>query len=185
MLPAFFEVVTEAYLLHGEPYTDEEVAGAALWARPGTDPVGADAGYAERLEAIVGDDAPRMFELIELLEGHAPRDAHYHLQFLAVLPQRQGAGVGGRLMAPVLARCDRDAVPAYLEATSKRNRALYERHGFRTTGELPLRDGPSLWTMWRDPLARRPTDVTSPAQHRVTSRGCDGAHPGPGGAARR
>ena len=93
-----------------------------------------------------------MFELVELLEGHTPQDAHDHLQFLGVLPQRQGAGIGGRLMAPVLARCDRDAVPAYLEATSERNRALYERHGFRTTGELPLRDGPSLWTMWRDPL---------------------------------
>jgi hypothetical protein len=33
-------------------------------------------------------------------------------------------------MAPVLARCDREGMRAYLDATSQRNRGLYERHGF-------------------------------------------------------
>jgi hypothetical protein len=33
-------------------------------------------------------------------------------------------------MAPVLARCDREGMRAYLDATSQRNRRLYERHGF-------------------------------------------------------
>ena len=32
-------------------------------------------------------------------------------------------------MAPVLDRCDRERIPAYLEATSERNKALYLRHG--------------------------------------------------------
>ena len=56
-------------------------------------------------------------------------------------------------MTPVLERCDRDGVPAYLEATSDRNRPLYERHGFRAHGAIPLPDGPLLWRMWRDPVA--------------------------------
>jgi GNAT superfamily N-acetyltransferase len=64
----------------------------------------------------------------------------------------QGAGLGGALRAPILARCDRDGVPAYLEATSDRNRALYERHGFRVRGAIPLPDGPRVWAMWRDPV---------------------------------
>jgi len=34
-------------------------------------------------------------------------------------------------MAPVLERCDREGVRAYLDATSERNRPLYERHGFQ------------------------------------------------------
>ncbi|MDP9345553.1 MAG: GNAT family N-acetyltransferase, partial [Actinomycetota bacterium] len=43
-------------------------------------------------------------------------------------------------------------LPAYLEASSPRNRALYERHGFSVTEELKLpRNGPPLWLMWRDP----------------------------------
>ena len=55
-------------------------------------------------------------------------------------------------MAPMLERCDHDGIPAYLEATSDRNRALYERHGFRVRGNIPLPGGPALWRMWRDPV---------------------------------
>jgi ribosomal protein S18 acetylase RimI-like enzyme len=152
MLPNFFDVFVEAYLGHGEAYTDADVAGAALWAAPGHDPLSADAAYGERLEAIAGIDAPRLFELVEILEAHAPQEPHYHLQFLAVAPERQGAGIGAALMAPGLARCDRDSVPAYLEATSDRNRALYERHGFVARRAIPLPVGPALWAMWRDPV---------------------------------
>ena len=41
---------------------------------------------------------------------------------------------------------------AYHEATTPRNRALYERHGYVHQGEFVLPDGgPPLWRMWRDP----------------------------------
>jgi GNAT superfamily N-acetyltransferase len=152
MLPGFFAVFVEAYLSHGEPYADDGGAGAALWAPPGIDPVGAEAAYGERLAEIAGTDAERLFEIVELLEAHAPQEPHFHLHFLGVRPGRQGAGIGGALMAPIRERCDRERVPAYLEATSDRNRALYERHGFRATGALPLPGGPALWAMWRDPV---------------------------------
>src|SRR4029450_12426595 len=135
---SFFDVFVEAYLTHGETYADEEVAGAALWAAPGIDPVGAEPVYAQRVEEVAGIDAPRLFEVVELFEAQAPQEPHYHLQFLAVPPQRQGTGIGGALMAPGLERCDRDGVPAYLEATSDRNRALYERHGLRAPRRTPL-----------------------------------------------
>jgi hypothetical protein len=36
-------------------------------------------------------------------------------------------------MAAVLQMCDRDRVPAYLEATSERNKQLYLRHGLEVT----------------------------------------------------
>ena len=52
----------------------------------------------------------------------------------------------------MLQRADADGLPAYHEATSPRNRALYERHGYVNQGELVLPDGgPTLWRMWRDP----------------------------------
>jgi GNAT superfamily N-acetyltransferase len=151
MLPAFFDVFVQAYLTHGETYADEEVVGAALWAAPANDPLAAESMYAQRLEEIAGLDAPRLFEIVELFEAQAPQEPHYHLQFLGVRPERQGTGLGGALMAPGLDRCDRDGVPAYLEATSDRNRALYERHGFRAEGGIALPDGPTVWRMWRDP----------------------------------
>jgi ribosomal protein S18 acetylase RimI-like enzyme len=152
MLPRFFAVFAEAYLSHGETYTDGGAAGAALWAAPSTDPLSAEPVYAERLEEIAGIDAPRLFEIVELLEANAPQHPHYHLQFLGVRPEQQGAGLGAALMAPMLERCDRDGVPAYLEATSDRNRALYERHGFRARGDIGVPDGPALWRMWREPV---------------------------------
>jgi GNAT superfamily N-acetyltransferase len=152
MLPDFFDVFVDAYLSHGETYTGDAGAGAALWAAPNADPLGAEPVYAERLEVIAGVDAPRLFEIVELLEAHAPHEPHYHLQFLGVRPERQGAGLGAALMAPVLQRCDRDGMPVYLEATCDRNRALYERHGFRAHGHIQLPDGPALWRMWRDPV---------------------------------
>jgi GNAT superfamily N-acetyltransferase len=153
MLPSLFEVFVAAFGTYGETYADDDVAGAALWAAPGTDPFGAEPAYAERLEAIVGSDAPRLFEVVELFEAQTPPEPHYHLQFLGVVPERQGAGLGGALMAPILKRCDRDGASAYLEATSDRNRRLYEHHGFRARGAIQLPDGPAVWRMWRDPLA--------------------------------
>jgi GNAT superfamily N-acetyltransferase len=153
MLPGFFAVFVEAFMTHGEAYVDADGEGAALWAVPGTDPLSADPAYADRLAEIVGADAPRMFEIVELLEAHTPETPHYHLQFLGVRPERQGRGVGGALMAPVLERCDRDGAAAYLEATGDRNRAMYERHDYRALGDIPLPDGPALWRMWRDPVA--------------------------------
>jgi GNAT superfamily N-acetyltransferase len=158
MLPGFFDVFVEAFGNHGETYTDDGGAGAALWAPPETDPFTAEPAYAERLEEIVGVDAPRLFEIVELFDARMPQEPHYHLQFLAVLPERQGAGLGGALMAPILERCDREGASAYLEATSDRNRALYERHGFRAYGAIPLPDGPAVWRMWRDPVVEQTED---------------------------
>jgi ribosomal protein S18 acetylase RimI-like enzyme len=151
MLPAFFAVFVEAFLRRGEVYTGEAGAGAALWSGPGVDPVGADAAYGARLADVAGEDAGRLFEVVERLEAHAPVEPHHHLQFLGVAPERQGVGLGGALMAPMLERCDRDRAAAYLEATSDRNRALYERYGFRAHGSIRLPDGPALHRMWRDP----------------------------------
>jgi GNAT superfamily N-acetyltransferase len=158
MLPGFFAVFVDAFMTHGETYTGARLAGArlagaALWSAPGTDPLNTDPAYAERLAEVAGADAPRLFEIVEILEAHAPQEPYYHLQFLGVRPERQGAGLGGRLMAPGLARCDGEGAPVYLEATSDRNRALYERHGFRAHGQIRLPGGPALWRMWREPVA--------------------------------
>jgi GNAT superfamily N-acetyltransferase len=67
------------------------------------------------------------------------------------VPAAQGHGIGSALTAPVLERADRAGAPAYLEATSARNKALYERHGFRASAPISATGGPPLWPMWRDP----------------------------------
>jgi GNAT superfamily N-acetyltransferase len=153
MLPGFFDVFVEAFMRHGEAYADAGFAGAALWSYPGSDPIADGPGYAERLGELAGTDAERLFTIVETLEAVAPQEPHYHLQFLGVRPEHQGQGLGGALMAPVLERCDREGVPAYLEATSDRNRAMYERHGFECRAAILVPGGPVLWHMWRDPVS--------------------------------
>jgi hypothetical protein len=55
-------------------------------------------------------------------------------------------------MEPVLAKCDRERVPAYLEATSSDSRRCYERVGFQAQSEERLAgDGPPFFPMWREP----------------------------------
>jgi predicted N-acetyltransferase YhbS len=68
-----------------------------------------------------------------------------------VVPAAQGRGLGSALRRPVLDRADQAGLPAYLEATSPHNTALYERHGFRPAAPFAVDDGPALWPMWRDP----------------------------------
>jgi hypothetical protein len=59
-------------------------------------------------------------------------------------------------MRPILERCDRERMPAYLNAGSPRSRDLYLRHGFEVTEEFRLPEGgPPLWRMWREPRAER------------------------------
>jgi GNAT superfamily N-acetyltransferase len=69
---------------------------------------------------------------------------------MGVVGGRQGAGLGSALLRHRLARADADGLPAYLEASSPRSRALYLRHGFEDLGE-PVRvaDSPPLYPMWR------------------------------------
>ena len=83
-------------------------------------------------------------------ESDHPTEPHYYLPFLGVEPENQGRGMGSALMHPVLSRCDADRTAAYLESSTPRNRALYERHGFEVMSEFKLGSrGPSLWRMWR------------------------------------
>lgn len=70
---------------------------------------------------------------------------------LGTRPESQSRGIGSALLRSALTDCDRTGMPAYLEATSERNRNLYQRHGFEVSEILALPDGPPLWCMWRTP----------------------------------
>ncbi len=54
-------------------------------------------------------------------------------------------------MAPTLELCDSAGLPAYLEASSERSAALYERLGFQLVGELQYGGSQPLRLMLRPP----------------------------------
>lgn len=157
-LPALFAAFAEVYLPHDHTYLTDDGLGAALWAPPGVDPLEGEPGatFAERCaQALSPEAAARCFAVGELFQGHHPTTPNVYLQLIGVLPERQGAGHGSRLLRHVLAECDDAATPAYLEASTPANRRLYTRHGFETIGDLTLpEDGPTVWPMWREPDVR-------------------------------
>ncbi len=99
------------------------------------------------------EELERFDLLTTAMAEHHPHDPHWYLFVVSTLPERQGQGLGAAVLAPVLAQCDAEGVPAYLESTNPRNMTLYRRLGFEQTGEIPLPDGPSLYPMWREPHA--------------------------------
>lgn len=155
--PVAFGLYAETYIPLGDTYVTTAGTGATLWAPPGV-PVVAEEdaeAFAEKVQALLGDEeAERLFELDALFEAHAPTTPRYHCQLLATLRDHQGEGIGSALLREVLDRCDREGLPAYLEATTLRSRALYERHGFVFTGTtMAPTAGPTMWAMWRDPAS--------------------------------
>ena len=148
------------WLDHEHTYTTAGTVGAAVWEPPGMWKLGLGRRMA-LLPAMIGvfrRHSPRVLRSLALLEAGHPAEpefpAHYYLAFLGVHPRWQGRGLGASLLAPVLERCDAERVPAFLEASTPRNRALYERHGFEVIGEFALgRGAPPQWRMWRAPRA--------------------------------
>ena len=153
-----------------ETYTTDDYAGVALWIPPG-----------HRGPSII--DSLRLMPSIARLAGwrrlrlvtnavaalekrhrhHAP-GAHFYLSALGVEPDQQGEGIGTALMKPVLDRCRRDGIPAYLETATARNVLLYERLGFDVVEELTLPDTDVHgWLMLRPgvPYPRPPTESSS------------------------
>lgn len=146
--------VRRLYLPHDECYTTDSLVGGALWVPPGqwrTGPV-EQLRLLPALARILGGELPRLLRLLAAQEAQHPSEPHYHLPFVGVEPRSQGRGIGSALMGPILERCDRDGVAAYLEASSEHNRTLYERHGFEVTSVLEPPGGcPPMWLMWRTP----------------------------------
>lgn len=134
-------------LARGRVWTTDDLAGAALSLPPGAwrSPL-----RVTLLEgSAFGIHLSRAARMGAAIEWRHPRERHYYVRDVGVHPDMQGKGLGSALLRPTLDRCDREGLPAYLEASSDRNAALYERHGFQVTGELRVGSSPPLRLMLR------------------------------------
>ncbi|AZP20349.1 GNAT family N-acetyltransferase [Streptomyces aquilus] len=158
LMAAFTDIV----LADGRIDLTEDGTACALWlsvpAEEHAEGEGEGEGEGEedgpaQLRASI-DPANERIELVARLtqEVHPAGRAHEYLWMIGVSPDRQGEGLGTALIGAVLDRCDREGLPAYLEASNARSRALYERLGFALPDRpLVLPDGPQMWPMWREP----------------------------------
>ncbi|MEQ1706947.1 MAG: GNAT family N-acetyltransferase [Terricaulis sp.] len=119
--------------------------GAAIWLGPGLkafdfSPL-QQIAMIPLLYAIAGvGGALRGLALGEKLDALHIKSPHAHLVFLGVSPSAQGRGLGSAILKATLAPLDVAGVTALLEATTERNVALYQRHGFEVAENLHLRD---------------------------------------------
>jgi GNAT superfamily N-acetyltransferase len=152
---ALFDIqLRHVQLPHDECYTTADLAGGALWSPPDRwrMPLAAVLRSLPRVIPVLGRQLPVAVKAISAVERQHPRTPHWYLAVLGTEPARQGKGVGSALLQPVLERCDRDAIPAYLESSKESNLAFYARHGFEVTGRIELpAGGPPVWPMWREP----------------------------------
>lgn len=139
-----FGPLVQTSAAHGELAVTADGTAAAVWLPRG-------AGPPPRDDDEIPDALARLRTFLELTEARHPAGrAHLYLVFLGVVPGAQGRGLGGALLRERLVRADAEGLPAYLEASSPCSRLLYERHGFRDTGDpIQLPDGPPIWPMWR------------------------------------
>lgn len=155
-LQRFFRLqLGRTFLRRGEAYTTTDLEGGAFWLPPSSPRPGTRELFEQLpIVPLLGRRLFPTLRLIGLMESHHPRNSHYYLGTLGTDPPAQGRGVGSAMLEPVLSRCDEQGIPAYLESSKADNIPFYRRHGFEVTKELRVPDGPLLWLMWRDPIAR-------------------------------
>jgi ribosomal protein S18 acetylase RimI-like enzyme len=75
---------------------------------------------------------------------------HRYLAVLGVDPDFQGKGYASRLLKPMLARLDKEKLPAYLETTAEDYVPMYGHFGFEVIKETVLpSSGAKMWVMLR------------------------------------
>jgi ribosomal protein S18 acetylase RimI-like enzyme len=149
-LSRFFDIELRRLVLpRGRAETSEELAGGALslppetWHTPPHVAVLQGSCFGVRLHRAAG--------LLAQIERLHLRKPHHYFAYIGVAPRAQGQGLGSELMRPTLDRCDAQGLPAYLEASSERNAALYERLGFELKREVRFAGSPPLRLMIRPP----------------------------------
>jgi GNAT superfamily N-acetyltransferase len=150
ILPDVFRAIVTATLPHGGIDTVPGEHAGAVWVPPEAE-LDEEQLVGELLD-VSGDSAGRVLTMLELVDAEHPGDVpHQYLFLLGTRPEWQSHGLGSTLLRAVLDPCDEDGTPAYLEASSERNKQLYLRHGFEVRTTLRLPDGPPVWCMWREP----------------------------------
>lgn len=125
-------------------------AAVALWLTPGCEP-DHEALMTIMTEAMPASHQPEAARIFEQMAQFHPSEPHWYLPLIGVDPIHQRKGYGSVLLQFALEECDRDGMPAYLEASNPANIPFYERHGFRMTGEIQEGSSPTLYPMLRKP----------------------------------
>jgi hypothetical protein len=156
VLPWFFRSVARASQLCGKLYTSPDAG--VLWISPGRQSTFARMLRTEMQTAICNVPQAtfrRWINLCTQMERVHRRLAtrpHWYLVALGARSLTTMKGMSGALLAPVLARADRDRLPCYVEVFQASLLPFYGECGFQIIGAGQVRGGgTSFWAMMRTP----------------------------------
>jgi predicted N-acetyltransferase YhbS len=161
---AFFRVAMRAFRGSKLVAIDaaSDVAGVIHWVRT----PGCRFGTMDKLrmlppllQALGSRSAARAGTWLGAWAEQHPREPHSHLGPIGVAPERQGQGVGSRLMEAYCSDADTHGDAGYLETDRPENVKFYAKFGFTVRREAMVLELPN-WFMWREPRARDSEETT-------------------------
>ncbi len=139
-------------------WVSEEVTSVALWApppgAPDTAPLPADVRTAldRELPYLSDHRAGVVAATRERVSAALPQGPHWELLDLATRPTARRRGLAAAALAPALARCDTDGLPAAAVAYSWAAASYLRGEGFEVTAKLETADGAMpVWVVTRNP----------------------------------
>jgi GNAT superfamily N-acetyltransferase len=148
-----WSLTMRAELKNGTVFTNDELQGVAVWRDPALGPASMSSLLRSTFPMIayLGIRSPLIFRGFQRLIALHPPEPHWYLTVIGTDPQHQGKGIGAALLRTILAKCETEGLPAYLEASRPENVPYYLRQGFSVVGEVQLPKGPKVWRMLYQP----------------------------------
>ena len=140
-------------LYQGQGFTDDQTRGVSLWEAPG-----ASRSLLSRLinlcrmALMFRGNLSRAIQIQAAVDCYRPATPYWYLTYIATHPRHQGTGIGGALLAPMLATADDQRCPVFLECSNERNIGFYREHGFEIVASVTLPGGPTIWPMLREAM---------------------------------
>lgn len=153
----FFRVTFRLVALYGECFSSTEKDGVLMMLPPDQTKLTIGALYKSGFLAapfkMGWASFSRMMTFMDFVEkehkASAPFD-HYYIMTVGVLPERQGMGIGKKLMTGALEFVDAHKIPCYLETQNQTNVPIYQRFGFEVVSDKEIsKGGLHNWGMLR------------------------------------
>jgi GNAT superfamily N-acetyltransferase len=153
LAPRFAGALFDLRVISGGVWIAGECLAVAMWDPPG------GAGSPERAQAVweeyaafAGKDVyERLVHYNRAVGAASPEESYWYLGVLATHPDHRRRGLASSVLAPVLAKADRDGLSCCLETSTESNRRFYEARGFTEATGVALDGGPSTWWLRRPP----------------------------------
>lgn len=158
----WYRLTARVLIATGEGWGTDDLSSAAFWLSMGAGPGAPASGRIGKLlrwnleaAALMGRRLPAAAWTTARVHRLHPQGPGWYLAVLGTDPARQRQGLASAALAPVLERCDRLGIQAYLDTATGSDVHFYEGRGFRVVGELSPARAPHFWVMRRAPRAER------------------------------